>query len=351
MTRTLVTGGSGFIGRYVCERLIADGCEVTILDLVPPAWPSDGIRVVVGDVRDPSAVDDAMVGCDEVFHLAAAHHDFGISEATYFDVNEGSAKVLCAAMDRAGIRSACFFSSVAVYGAVPEPRTEESAVAPDSPYGASKLAGEQVFRSWTGQGGDRRVLVIRPAVVFGPRNFANMYALIRQIHSRLFLPIGSGGNVKSTAFVQNLVDATFHLWHCPNRPAFDVYNYADTPHLTSREICDAISEALGRSPLRRSLPLPVALALASPFDAVSRLTGRNLPISSMRVRKLASLQTRFEADKVRQSGFAPAVPLREGLHRMTRWFLDEGRHQPVISHIPPAHVGGSLVATRKSAGA
>ncbi|HEX6316091.1 MAG TPA: NAD-dependent epimerase/dehydratase family protein, partial [Gemmatimonadaceae bacterium] len=225
MSRVLVTGGSGFIGRYVCERLLEAGREATILDLVKPSWNAKGIAVVQGDIRNRSAVEQAMHGCSEVIHLAAAHHDFGITEATYFDVNEGGARVLCEGMDRAGIRDACFFSSVAVYGNAPEPRTESAVPAPVFPYGASKLAGERVFQRWTEQGDGRRALVISPAVVFGPRNFANMFSLIRQIHSRVFLPIGRGMNVKSTAYVENLVEAMFFLLARADRPPFDVYNY------------------------------------------------------------------------------------------------------------------------------
>lgn len=351
MSGVLVTGGSGFIGRYVCEELARVGHRVVVLDLVAPTWRASGLEFVAGDVRDPAAVRRAMTGCEAVLHLAAAHHDFGITDATYFDVNENGARVICAAMDESGVREACFFSSVAVYGSVPEPRTEDVVPAPSNPYGASKLAGERVFETWANQGGGRGVLVLRPAVVFGARNYANMFLLIRQVHSRMFLPIGPGTNVKSTAYVENLVDAMFFLLAREGRPAFDVYNYVDTPDMTSREICDIISEALGRAPLRWSLPLGAAVALAAPFDAVSRLTGRNIPISTARVRKLATMQTRFIADKVRQAGFTPRVPVRDGLRRMTEWFLREGRAHRVVSHLPPPRVGDALVVSRKAAGA
>jgi nucleoside-diphosphate-sugar epimerase len=349
--RVLVTGGSGFIGRYFCERLLAAGHEVIILDLVAPSWPHEGICVELGDVRDASAVRKALDGCDLVVHLAAAHHDFGISEATYFGVNEGGARVLTEEMDRTGVRRACFFSSVAVYGDAPEPRTETTAPAPANPYGASKLAGEAVFRRWTERGDGRRALVIRPAVVFGPRNFANVYALMRQIHSGLYLPVGRGVNVKSMAYVENVVDAALHLLALPGLPAFDAYNYVDLPHLTSRGIGDAIAEALGRRAAPVSVPLPLALALAAPFDAVIRLPGRNLLISSARVRKLATMQTKFEAAKVREAGFEPAHTLRDGIRRMADWFLAEGRHLPVVSHLPPETVGAAPVAAAKAAGA
>jgi nucleoside-diphosphate-sugar epimerase len=336
--RYLVTGGSGFVGRYLCERLAERGDAITILDLQPPAADAPPCRFVRGDVRDPAAVREALAGCDAVFHLAAAHHDVGIVRETYFAVNEGAARTLCAAMDEAGIADVCFYSSAAVYGAAPEPHDEDGPTDPVNPYGASKLAGEVVFRAWAALGGGRRALVVRPTITFGPRNFANMSSLIRQIHGGKFLPVGAGTNVKSLSYVENLVDATLFLWDLPDRPAFDVYNWVEKPDMTSREIADAIYAALGRRAPGFSVPLPLALALALPFDAVIRLTGRNLPISSMRVRKLAGDQTRFEADKVRAAGFTPRVDLAEGIARMVRWYVAEGRLRRAEWHIPPAAV-------------
>ena len=332
----LVTGGSGFVGRYLCERLAARGDSITILDLLPPHPDAPAARFVRGDVRDPRALAAALSGCDAVFHLAAAHHDFGIDRATYFAVNETAARTLCAVADEAGVRDVCFYSSVAVFGDTPEPHHEDGPTAPTHPYGESKLAGERVFRDWAARGEGRRVLVIRPTITFGPRNFANMYSLIRQIHRRRFLPVGEGTNVKSLSYVENLVDATLYLWDRPQSAAFDVYNWVEKPDMTSREIAEAIYEALGRQAPGLSIPLPVALALAWPFDLFIRLTGRNLPVSSMRVRKLAGDQTRFEADKARAAGYVPRVTLGEGIDRMVRWYLTEGRHQQPVSTIPPA---------------
>jgi nucleoside-diphosphate-sugar epimerase len=334
----LVTGGAGFIGAYLCERLAARGHPITVLDLAPPAAGAPVARAVVGDVRDPATVRDALAGCEAVFHLAAAHHDYGIAERTYFDVNEGGARVLCAAVDAAGVREVCFYSSVAVFGDAPAPHHERAPTAPTHPYGASKLAGERVFAEWAGRGEGRRVLVIRPTITFGPGNVANMYALIRQIRSRLFARVGPGSNVKSLSYVENLVDATLYLWNLPDRPAYDTYHWVEKPDWTSRQIVDGIRAALGRGPSRAGIPLPLALALATPFDLLARLTGRHFPISRARVRKLAGDHTQFEADKARAAGFTPAVTLDEGVRRMVAWFLHEGRHAPAVHRLPPAAV-------------
>lgn len=351
MSSVLITGGSGFIGGYMCDRLSAAGHRVSVLDLARPRRQTGGLRFVQGDVRDAQAVRTALEGCDSVMHLAAAHHDFGIAPSTYFDVNEGGSRVLLQELDRAGITRACFYSSVAVYERTPEPRCEDSDPLPTGPYGRSKLAAESLFRRWVERGEGRRVLIMRPSVVFGPGNYANMFALMRQIHSRMYLPIGRGTNIKSMAYVENLVDATLFLWARQDLPSFDIYNYVDVPNLTSREICEVIANALGRSAPTRSVPLGLALALAMPFDFAIRLTGRNLPISSQRIRKLATASTNFEAEKVQRAGFAPRVPLSEGIYRMARWFLAEGNRHRLVRDLPPERAASALTTAPRAAGA
>jgi GlcNAc-P-P-Und epimerase len=167
----LVTGGSGFIGSYFCDLLRGRGDEVVILDLIDPPASTPHDRFVRGDVRDIAACRAAVAGADRVVHLAAAHHDFGITDETYYSVNRDGTQVLVDAMDEAGVAEICFYSTVALYGDAPPPHHEETPPQPNSPYGGSKLAGEKVLRSWTERGGSRRSLVIRPTVTFGPRNF------------------------------------------------------------------------------------------------------------------------------------------------------------------------------------
>jgi len=348
--RLCITGGTGFIGRYFCEQFAQHGVAMSLLDLHPPApeftLPA-GSTFVRGDVRDPIAVRTAMTGCDAVLALAAAHHDFGIKESTYYAVNEYGSQVLCDVMDKLGVTDACFYSSVAVFGTAPEPRREDSPTQPDSPYGGSKLKGEAVFQRWTERGGARRCLVIRPTVTFGPRNFANMYSLIRQIHSGKFLAVGDGSNIKSLAYVENIVEATLFLWerwraeaHAADGAtprAFDIVQYIDKPDLTSREIVATIRRALGRKPSKLRLPLWLGVALGLPFDLVIKLTGKNLPVSTARIRKLCA-QTKFEADKVRAAGFVPSISLPQGIERMVQWYLAEGKDQKAEWHLPPDEV-------------
>jgi nucleoside-diphosphate-sugar epimerase len=333
----LMTGGSGFIGRHLSAALASSGFSLVNLDLVAPPRGAAYERTVIGDVRDEARVREAMAGCDGVFHLAAAHHDFGIARPTFFDVNETGTETLCRVMGEHGVRRICFYSTVAVYGDGDDERDEASATLGTTPYGQSKLAGERVLERWSAAAPGRSALVIRPSVVFGPFHFANMYTLVRQIHRGRFLPVGDGRNQKSLAYVANLVDATLFLWsRLALAPPFEVFNYADKPDLTSGEIAAHVYRALSKSPPSFSLPLPFALAAALPLDLVARVTGRNLPVSAARIRKLAVQRTRYAADKVRALGFVPRRTLEDGLREMVGWYLHEGHALTPVRSLPPA---------------
>jgi GlcNAc-P-P-Und epimerase len=339
--RILITGGSGFIGRFLVEQLARDGHEIVNLDLCVPDWPAPFSRHFSGDVRDPALVDEALRGCQAVYHLAAAHHDTGIERATYFDVNEHGTQVVLDAMARHNVRDLCFISTVAVYGDSDRVPNERSLPQPLLPYGASKLAGENRIRSWTEQAGERRAIVVRPSVVFGPHNFANMYSLIRQLQTGRYVQVGRGDNVKSMCYVENL--ASFLRYQFERAPAgATLFNYVDGPDMQSREIVECICRALRRPPPAFALPLPAALALIWPVDALANLLGKPLPVSGFRIRKFAEHETKFDGTRARQSGFVPTVPLTEGIKRMAEWYMREGRAVAPVWRIPPS----SLVTSR-----
>ena len=246
------------------------------------------------------------------------HHDFGISEEEYFDTNERGTKVLCDVASEMDINTIVFFSSVAVYGELDGPSNENIIPNPNMPYGASKLAGEKVLEKWASEDSKRKVLILRPALVFGINNTANMYKLIHQINMGVYFHVGKADNIKSTVYVENVVSAT--LWAIDNlKPGVTIYNYADEPHLTSREIAETISDILGKK-IRLTLPKSLGIMMGLPFDLVIKATGKNLPISSARVKKLAT-ETYHSASKIFDDGFQPKYTTKEGLRKMVEWYL------------------------------
>ena len=118
---------------------------------------------------------------------------------------------------------------------------------------------------------------------------------------------------------------------------FELFNWVEKPDMTSATISQTVARALGRKGVRK-FPLGLALLMAKPFDVVIALTGRNIPISSARVRKLFVDQTHFEAEKARQAGFTPSISLEEGIERMVEWYQAGGRDESAQWHQPPAEV-------------
>ena len=314
--KILVTGGSGFIGFHLHQHL--DNQRIVNLDLEEPDFDCNS-TYIKGDVRDPEILTTALKGCDAIWSMAAAHKDFGIPRDEYFAINEYGTRILTEAATAANIKQFIYFSSVAVYGDSDEPRTEESPTTPSNDYGASKLAAERVLEAWAAEDSSREVLIIRPVVVYGERNFANVHRLMKQINKGQYVNIGAGTNIKSIAYGKNLVQAVlFLLDHM--KQGVSVYNYADEPQLTSRVIGETIAAALGKSkPM--TLPYWLVYTLALPFDLIKKITGKDLPISSNRVQKFTT-PTHFRAEKIHQAGFKPTFSNVEGLQNMAKWFKE-----------------------------
>ena len=289
--KILVTGGTGFIGRYFVNELLELNHQVTAFDLYPfeagfPNLDLSKVEYLKGDIRDQTALANASANCDAILHLAAAHHDFGISEATFDAVNVGGAQSVCNATTSNGISKVCFFSTVAIYGEANPPVSEDAPTNAVSQYGKTKLSAEGVFRNWVDEGNGNQCLVIRPTVTFGRGNFANMFTLIQQIEKGRYLPVGDGANIKSLSYVENIVAATLKLWLEPqsNQPAYAPFNYVCKPDMSSGEIAEIIYKALAKKKPSFKVPYWFARLLALPLDVVIVITGMNLPISRARIK-------------------------------------------------------------------
>jgi GlcNAc-P-P-Und epimerase len=311
----LITGASGFIGSHFHE--VISNNEIINLDLNEPKFKNSA-HFVKGDIRNEDTVTEVLSNypCEVIFNLAAEHKDFGVAYEDYFKTNEYGTKVLCDAATKFGIKKFVFYSSVAIYGANTTPSIETTEPNPVSPYGASKLAGEKVLYQWAAEDPERSVLIIRPAVVYGERNIANMFRLIEQIKAGRYFHIGEGKNIKSIVYVRNLVQAT--LWLMERmKSGVQIYNYADTSQLSSRDIASTITHSLGKKePV--TLPYWMVYAMGIPFDIAIKLTGKDLPISTNRVKKFCT-ETYHKADKIRSAGFVPQYTNEQGLENMVKW--------------------------------
>ncbi|MEJ1968837.1 MAG: NAD-dependent epimerase/dehydratase family protein [Rhizomicrobium sp.] len=226
----------------------------------------------------------------------------------------GGADNICRAAEALQIRCIVFTSSVAIYGFQEGEPNENSAAQPFNPYGQTKWEAEGVFRNWQEKDPARRLVIVRPTVVFGPENRGNVYSLIAQLASGLFVMVGDGKNRKSMAFVENVAAFIAHVADCgPGSSGVSVYNYCDKPDFNMNELLAVVRQALGKGkPGHFRLPYSLGLAIGAVFDTIARWTGKTFPISQIRVQKFCA-NTVFNADRLRETGFAPPYDLREGL--------------------------------------
>jgi nucleoside-diphosphate-sugar epimerase len=316
----LVTGDSGFIGRHLIRRLIRRGISLRGIDIHPKPESSPNYPHVAGNIRDRDAVMQAMSGVQCVIHLAAEHRDFGISREKYFEVNEAGTKQLLSCASELAIKRFVFYSSVAVYG-TGGAADEDSVPEPSNDYGASKLAGELAVKAWAGEDPTRKAVIIRPTVVFGPFSRANIRKLIAYVCDRRFIWVGSGQQVKSIAYVENLVAATEFLLD-NMRSGVEVFNYSDEPQMTTRQLVSLIAQKAGVAEPRLEIPLGVALRVAKVFDIIGALTKTDLPVTTARLRKFTT-STLYRAEAIRRRGFIPPYTLAEGLEQTIKWYRDD----------------------------
>ncbi len=309
-----IIGGSGFIGTRLCARFEENNAiDYVIIDIATSAAYPHKWRY--GDLRDEDSLRKALNGkFDIVINLAAEHKDNIQPKVRYYETNENGQDILCKIMDEFSIEKLIFTSSVAVYGFVTEDTDESGKIAPFHAYGDSKYKAEMVAEKWYAQKDNRQLSVIRPTVVFGEGNRGNVYNLLRQIASRYFLIIGSGNNKKSMAYVENVVAFIEFLTH--EGSGHQVINYVDKPDFDMNSLVNTVNVALGKTSKTFHLPYWIGLMIGHSSDILSKITKREFPISSIRVKKFCA-RTQFKTS-TNYLGFKQPYNLTDGIERTVK---------------------------------
>ena len=275
----------------------------------------------LGDVRDLEMLKDKLNGTDVVILLAAEHRDDVTPTSLYYDVNVGGMQNVLAAMEANGVKRIIFTSSVAVYGLNKTNPNEEHVADPFNHYGQSKWQAEQLLQQWYTTHPDWNIDIVRPTVIFGERNRGNVYNLLKQISSGKFLMVGKGENKKSMAYVGNIVSVVkFMIENVTD--GYNVFNYVDKPDNNMNQLVAHVNKVLGQHIPTTHFPYWLGMCGGYCFDLLSRLTGKKLTVSSVRVKKFCAT-TQFDATKIQQSGFKAPYTLEEGLSRTLRFeFID-----------------------------
>ncbi len=259
--RTLVTGGAGFIGSNLVDRLLADGYQVVAYDnfstgqarFLAKAKPQDNFTLVRGDILDLPTLTEAMRGCDTVFHLSANadvrfgtnHPDRDLQQNTV-----GTFNVL-EAMRANNVRRIAFSSTGSIYGEPAVHPTPEDAPFPvqTSLYGASKLAGEGMISAYA-EGFGYEAYIFRFVSILGERythgHVFDFYRKLKADPTTLHI-LGDGKQRKSYLYIQDCIDAIFTVMDRA-KDKVNIYNLGTNEYVEVVQSAGYICEALGASP-------------------------------------------------------------------------------------------------------
>jgi nucleoside-diphosphate-sugar epimerase len=202
----VVFGGSGFVGSHLLESLATIGVRnLFSVDIKAPLRRIPGVQYVSHDVRKASDL-DLPVASPIIFNFAAVHTTPGHDPWEYYEANVLGAIEVTRFAKRSDCRSIVFTSSISVYGPSEDPKSESSLPEPQSDYGRSKLMAEAIHRDWKIGSADRKLVVVRPAVVFGLGEGGNFTRLAKLLGKGVVFYPGRKDTIKSCIYVKDLID-------------------------------------------------------------------------------------------------------------------------------------------------
>ena len=336
--RALVTGGGGFIGRAIVERLLGRGCAVRVLARGEyPDLAAAGVEVVRGDLTDDDAVIGACRDCDVVYHVAAKAGVWG-KMADYHGPNVAGTRNVIAGCRRHDVGRLIFTSSPSVVfdggnmEGVDENKPYPSAYR--SPYSATKAEAERSVLAVNC--GSLRTLALRPHLVWGPRDNHIVPRILAQGRAGKLRIVGPGDNKVDTTYIDNAAEAHVlaadALATNPSA-AGRAYFISQGEPIAIREIINAILHAGGVAPVTRHVSRRTAIMAGVVLEGVYslfRLHGEPR-MTRFLAEELASSHW-FDISAARNElGYKPRISIGEGLDRLEAWLNEESRqHSPPV---------------------
>jgi len=318
-----ITGGEGFIGSHLTERLVSLGARVRVLALYNPfgryGWLDPAVHtdveVLPGDVRDAERVQQAVDGCEVVLHLAALGgipYSY-VAARSYVDVNITGTINVAEACRRAGVRRMVHTSTSETYGTARfVPITEAHPMQPQSPYSASKIGADNMALSYHHAFG-LPVAVIRPFNVYGPRQStrAVIPTILTQLHrGATELRLGATTPTRDFTYVADTVEG-FLAVATSDRSVGEVINVGSGAEISVGDLVRLLVDITGSS--------------------------ATIVTEEDRLRPADSEVERLLADNTRARewlGWEPTVSLRDGLARTSAW---------IAEHLDEVDTGGYAV--------
>ena len=300
MKSAVIFGGAGYIGSNLAKRLsTGDRFDRIILaDLRRRECPlPPRVEFQECDVRKPILRQMAGLKPDWIFNFAAVHREPGHAPEEYFDTNLAGARNVCALAETTGCTNIVFTSSISVYGPTAGATTESSPTYPRTPYGISKLCAELIHEGWLGTGKNRRLIICRPGVIYGPGDPGNILRMIRAVQRGYFFFPGKTTLRKSYGYIEGLIDSFEFTMDRPE--LFLRYNYVEAETETIGGLVQIVRRQLGCSAPVIAIPLWLLQLAAAGVQVATK--GKS-PIHPARVRKAAT-PTHIVPQRLTELGF------------------------------------------------
>jgi nucleoside-diphosphate-sugar epimerase len=324
----LVTGGTGFIGTHLLEKLAAQGEAVRALvrrtgvthrgatHRFPRVLPA-GVETVYGDLAGNLGIAEALRGAHAVIHLAGVTK--ALRSRDYYTGNVSATEHLARAMAGLGIRLV-HVSSLAAIGPATDgaPLSEDAEPHPLTHYGKSKLAAERVVRELAPD-----AVIVRPPVVYGPRD-TDVFHLLKSISKGLVLEIAGGERWFSTIYVKDLVEGLLAAVAAP-RAAGRAYFLAHAKPVSWRQLGVSAARIMARTPRVLTVPVAVAHAVGACGEVWARLSGKPGIVSREKVAEARCRAWTCDTGRAaRELGFVAPTSLDEGLAATLAWYKEAG---------------------------
>lgn len=324
--KILVTGSEGFVGTYLVKELIANKHNVFCIDRV------EGItrqKYYCFDLSKDNSLQISKalskINFDLLIHLAAAKGDYNLGYKDFYRDNVIASKNLIKLVVNLGIESVIAYSTVSVYGHANKIMSEDADLCPNNAYGITKLESENLFIKWFKNNPIKNKLtILRPSVIYGENNFANMYNLMNQLNNKYPITIGNGDYVKSMTAVENIVDIT--IFCLKKLDGLQIYNCTDKPYPKLKEVINFISELDGFSKPKIFIPKYFAYFTAIFFEFCSYFIKKDLGITRERIYKF-TMATDYRSEKLERNGYIQKYSVKERIQNMAKWYIEYNKNE------------------------
>lgn len=310
MTKTaIVFGGCGFIGTHLARSLSSDAnySRIILADLREPRELLPKVEFAKVDVRNPIDLD--VSGHIEIFNLAAVHTTPGHEDWEYYWSNVKGATEVCRFARKVLANRIVFTSTMGIYGPQEDAVDERTVPKPITAYGKSKLLAEKIHEDWQAEDASRRLVIVRPAITFGPGEHGNFTRLAALLRKNRFVYPARKDTIKACAPVVDFAESVRFM------SAFDEpvvrYIYAYPDRTTTEQINHAFASVAGFKVPGIVVPQPLIMLAAFGFEILGKL-GLKTSINRARIRKLIQSTNIYPYELTRR-GWSFPHPLEKAL--------------------------------------